>query len=286
MNYARESGFNMDLCTPEHPQANGQAEKFMSSIIKITHASLAEGKNPKEEMYKGKTPASLMMDRSIKTKLPSILALPTSITHLQAQQHDADTKAKQKKYADKHRRATDREYKIGDAVLLHQKKTTTKPPFNPDPYTVTQTKGTKITATRRGQEVTCNVDKWKIVKPRPHYLRTTTRGQTQTPEESDSDDDFYLPKVAPLTPTPPPQLQQGGPQDRQEPPQQLDRAPTPHRAPRERCEVAEGPWRMKEKSPSPRERKRRQQAAKKSKRGKEQRGIPYWLRNRGGGPHH
>ena len=36
---------------------------------------------------------------------------------------------------------------------------------------------------------------------------------------------------------------------------------------------------MKEKSPSPRERKRRQQAAK--KRDKEQRGIPYWLRNRG-----
>ena len=52
------------------------------------------------------------------------------------------------------------------------------------------------------------MDKWKIVKPRPHYLRTTTRGQTQTPEESDSDDDFDLPKVAPLTPTPPPKMQQ------------------------------------------------------------------------------
>ena len=172
----------------------------MSSIVKITHASIAEGKNPKEEIYKfllnyrntphsstGKTPASLMMDRPIKTKLPSIIAPPTSITHLQAQQHDADAKAKQKKYGDKHRRATDRKHKLGDIVLLHQKKTTTKPPFNPDPYTVTQTKGTKITATRRGQEVTRNVDKWKIVKPRPHYLRPTTCGQTQTPEESDSD---------------------------------------------------------------------------------------------------
>ena len=67
-----------------------------------------------------------MMDRPIKTKLPSIIAPPTSITHLQAQQHDADAKAKQKKYADKHRRATDREYKIGDTVLLHQNKTTTQ----------------------------------------------------------------------------------------------------------------------------------------------------------------
>ena len=80
--YARQSGFESVLCTPEHPQANGQAEKFMASIVKIAHASIAENKHPKEEILKfllnyrntphsstGVTPASLMMKRNIKTNL-------------------------------------------------------------------------------------------------------------------------------------------------------------------------------------------------------------------------
>ena len=49
--YAERCGFETSLCTPEHPQANGQAEKFMSSIVKITHASIAGGKDPKKEIY-------------------------------------------------------------------------------------------------------------------------------------------------------------------------------------------------------------------------------------------
>ena len=73
-------------------------------------------------------------------------------------------KAKQKEYANKHRRATGRQYKAGDTVLLHQNKTTAKRPYDQDPFTFTHTQGTKITATRRGKEVTRNVDKWKILK--------------------------------------------------------------------------------------------------------------------------
>ena len=99
-----------------HPQSNGQAEKFMSSIVKVTHASIAENKNPKEEIYKfllnykntphsstGKTPASLMMSRDIQTKLPFIIVAPTTAVHQLAQQKGTEAKAKQKKYTDKHR---------------------------------------------------------------------------------------------------------------------------------------------------------------------------------------
>ena len=50
--YARQAGFETDLCTPEHPQANGYAEKFMASVVEITHASIAEGRDPKEEILK------------------------------------------------------------------------------------------------------------------------------------------------------------------------------------------------------------------------------------------
>jgi hypothetical protein len=51
-----------------------------------------------------------MMNRGIKTKIPTIIAAPTTAAHKQAQQKDAVAKAKQKEYADKHRRATDRQY--------------------------------------------------------------------------------------------------------------------------------------------------------------------------------
>ena len=293
--YAKQSGFDTALCTPEHPQANGQAEKFMSSIVKITHASIAEGRDPKEEILKfllnyrntphsstGVTPASLMMNRDLKTKLPSIRRRLTTAHHQQARENDAAAKSKQKEYADRHRRAKEKEFKEGDKVLIHQKKTTTKPPYNPDPYTVTQIKGTQITAIRRGSHMTRNVDKWKILKNRALHLRTLGQRHTVVrTEESDSEDDFDLPARTAV-----PALPQQAPRD---PPQQhaeevgaAAQQPahtTPRQAPREMWQVAHGPWRDKKANPSPRERKRLQQAAR--KRDKEQKDIPYQLRSRG-----
>ena len=137
-----------------------------------------------------------MMNRDIKTKLPSIRKPLTTAHHIQAQQKDAAAKTKQKEYADRHRRAKEREYKVGDKVLIHQKKTTTKLPYDPDPFTVTQ-----ITATRRGQQMTRIVDKWKFLKDRPLHLRTLRQGHTVTrAEDSDSDDDFDPPARAPAAP--------------------------------------------------------------------------------------
>ena len=99
------------------------------------------------------------------------------------------------KYADKLRRTTNREYKIMDTVMLHQKKTTTKPPYELNPYTVTQMRGTQITATRKNKEVTRNVDKWKILKKRPSHLSNLTDSGSHVAEQSDSDDNFNLPRT-------------------------------------------------------------------------------------------
>ena len=81
--FAKEQGFKAIACSPEHPQSNGIAERFMSVLVKVIHASLAEGKDPKVEVQKrlinyrnmvhpstGVSPASLMMGRTIRTKLP------------------------------------------------------------------------------------------------------------------------------------------------------------------------------------------------------------------------
>ena len=50
----------------------------------------------------------------------------------------------------------------GDRVLIKQKKTSIKPPFDPKPYTITEVKGTQVTARREGQER--NKVKMKVVK--------------------------------------------------------------------------------------------------------------------------
>ena len=102
---------------------------MMSSIVKLTHASISEGKDPKEEITKfllmyrntphsstGQSPASLMMERKIKTKLPTIvIAPPTSARHQQAMERDTLSKAKHKTYADCHRRAKHRQQGVGEA---------------------------------------------------------------------------------------------------------------------------------------------------------------------------
>ena len=40
--YAREQGFESRLCTPEHPEANGIAERFMGVLVKTIHSAKAE----------------------------------------------------------------------------------------------------------------------------------------------------------------------------------------------------------------------------------------------------
>ena len=42
----QEGGFQLKLCTPEHPASNFNAESFMGVIVKVVHAAIAEGKDP------------------------------------------------------------------------------------------------------------------------------------------------------------------------------------------------------------------------------------------------
>jgi hypothetical protein len=203
--YAKETGFETGLCTPYHPQANGMAEKCMASIVKLTHAAIAERKDPKEEISKfllnyrntphsttGATPSKLMMNRVIRTKLPSLHQVPNTEEHQQVKQKDAEAKKKQNRYADKHRRAKDRKVQVGDKVLLKQDKTTTRPPFDPEPFEVTTVKGTKVEAEREGMKRTRNLGKWKVLKQRPAYLSTSLKMvQKQEEDMEDSDDESY-----------------------------------------------------------------------------------------------
>ena len=199
--YAKRSGFISDLCTPEHPQSNGLVEKFNASLVKVTHAALAEKRDPKEAVQKflmmyrstphsttGKTPSQLLMNRKLRLKVPSFIPGPDSADHREAKMMNREAKLKQKSYADKHRRARERKVEVGDSVLIRQKKTTTKPPWNPDPFKVIEVKGTQIMGKRGEERKTRNVEKFKVLKERPEELRIKKREK----EEEDSGDEFDL----------------------------------------------------------------------------------------------
>jgi hypothetical protein len=280
--YARKVGFSSKPCTPEHPQGNGLAEKMMASIVKLTHASLAEGKDPKTEItqwllnYRNtphpstrKTPSELMMNRRVRTKVPMYIPPSTSSSHQDGQQNDTAARQKQKLYADKHRRARQQEVKVGDKVLLWQKKTTTKQPYDPDPYQVTQVVGTQVTGERRGKQRISNIEKWKVITPRPDYLIPKRRRRTQDiwtviqDYSSDSEVDFEIVQQPRQEPREEQQQQEQLEDNNEEEAERLERRERPARERRPPERYGEQSQQQKAAGNSPRERKRRQAAAAK-----------------------
>ena len=65
-----------------------------------------------------------------------------------------------KEYHDKKRDAKTTVIKVGDQVLVKQKKTTVKPFYDSKPYRVISVKGTMVTAARNNKSVTRNVSKF------------------------------------------------------------------------------------------------------------------------------
>ena len=101
-NYAKERGFALKPCTPEHPKSNGLAERFMGVLVKAVHTAIAAGRDVQTEVNRrllhyrntphpstGRTPAELIMGRRMRTKIPTIQANKASQGHLEARARDA-----------------------------------------------------------------------------------------------------------------------------------------------------------------------------------------------------
>ena len=155
--YAKEMGFEFTPVSPEDPQCNGFAENFVKQLCKLLHTSIAEGKDAKSELYKfllqyraaphcttGKAPAEMLFNRRVKTKLPQVVSPAETQEQKATRQRHDEKKKKQKQYFDKKHKARPKVIETGDQVLLHQKKSTTKPHFDPDPYTVSGTDGNRV----------------------------------------------------------------------------------------------------------------------------------------------
>ena len=184
--YAREMGIKLKPVTPKDPQANGFVENFVKTICKLLHTCAAEDKNPQKELNRfllqyraaphlttDRSPAEMLFNRRIRTKLPQFPSKEESKDKQEVRRtHDAK-KLKQKAYFDKGRRAYRKKVSVGDKVLIQQQSSTTDPPFNPNPLTVTKVTGNQVTATDGNVTRKRDKNQVKVLRSRPEHLQAS-----------------------------------------------------------------------------------------------------------------
>ena len=108
---------------------------------------------------------------------------------MQARARDKEAKEQMKMYKDRGRFVKPHTIKIGDKVLLKQKPTKKKPPYDPEPFQVVDVQGTQITAKRNERILIRDSQKFKRVKE-PQTTKFTDLPPTFTQQEVDSDPDI------------------------------------------------------------------------------------------------
>ena len=189
------------LSTPESAQANGFAEIFVKTLVKLIHTAVANKKDPKRAVQSylmayratphtvtGKSPAELLFNRSIQTKLPRALREYQGKEDKALRERYEKEKEKQKMYYDKRNKTKKKKLEVGDEIMLQQQKTTLRSPFDPDTYKVKEIKGSSVVAERRGRELFRAKNLIKVVKQRPEYLKEAHKEKTKKIIEDDDID--------------------------------------------------------------------------------------------------
>ncbi len=156
--FATHMGFCPRKCTPAWPQANGEVERFMTNLPKVTRTAMVEGgprgKNVNQFLrnYRatphattGVTPQEMLSQRTMRIKLPE---KPQSrrLNDKAVRKKDAEKIQEIKEYADS-RRSVARKLTKGDMVLVKQQRVNKLMSlYDPRPLIVTSIEGSKITA--------------------------------------------------------------------------------------------------------------------------------------------
>ena len=141
--YATTQGFRRRKITPLHPEANGEAERFVKTLHKFITTTTVEGNSwrmslpdflPTPHTVTGRSPYSqLFGGREMRGKIPQFNF--NSQEDPEMRQKDAEAKGKMKTYADKRANAKSPLIQKGDMVLLRQeKKNKLSTPFEGIPY--------------------------------------------------------------------------------------------------------------------------------------------------------
>ena len=205
-------GFELTPVTPVDPQSNGFAENFVKQLCKLVHTAVADGKDPKRELngfllqYRATphsttemSPAEMLFGRKIKTRLPQHYHHKETPTEQATREVHDSKKRKQKQYFDKRYCAKRKDLSPGDKVLLKQKKTTVKPPFNPNPHTVVAVEGNRVTIHDGEKNKVRDKNKLKYVPSRPRYLEHNQSKSIHRPSAREEADVYFQPET-PLQP--------------------------------------------------------------------------------------
>jgi len=130
-----------------------------------------------------------MTGRKMRISLPEITTQTNSQMNLS--EIDQAGKRKQKQYADQKRQTEPHNFQQGNTVLVRQpKKNKLSSPFDPKPYSVTNTNGSMITAQRGNKKITRNSSHFKHISanvPSPLNVEEEGEESDQDHEESDQD---------------------------------------------------------------------------------------------------
>ena len=178
-------GFESQSCTPEHPKARRIAERFMSVLIEIIHATIVDKKDAQVELgrrfmnYKntphpctGKVPSELIMGRLLRTKKVTPIKPAKGILHQEAMLQDREIVGNKGSNLD-----------TISKFLIKQQKTTTKPPFDSKHYTV-MVKVTQVKAIRGTKTRVRNIPRCKLLHIQPTHLIRQKQSLTSKKEDS------------------------------------------------------------------------------------------------------
>ena len=181
--FAQSFGFEHHKIMPEHPEANGEVERFMRTLNRMIRSSVAACLNWRTRLptflriYRSTphsstkiSPFEALTNRKMNCGLPCI-TLPSSTPHpsphlhSQIARNDHISETKMCEYTDAKRHTKPCYMKPGDTVLVKQKRQNKlTPPFSPDPYEITARKGSMVTAQRGDHTITRNSSHFKVMK--------------------------------------------------------------------------------------------------------------------------
>ena len=183
-----------EFSTPYWPQGNAEAERFMQPLGKALKTAQIQGRPWQQELHRfllqyrtaphsttGVPPAELLFNRTVKGKLPILNKRNVVNRHKQARENEALKQQYNKQYADNRRNAKQSDIKIGDSVLVRQKRSNKlSTNFSSVPYTVITKHNSKVTVRdSNGRTITRNVTHFKRIPNQPN-------AEPDTDEENDN----------------------------------------------------------------------------------------------------
>ncbi len=189
--FLTEHGVEHKRVIPLWPRANGEVERQNRTLLKALRVAQTEGKDWKKELFKfliayrstphsttGVSPAKLMFNREIRTKLPVFEDYEEEDETQMSEARDTDAQRKQRYSDNANKRAQDSHIEEGDKVLLKRDKENKLSSFyDPDPFKVLARKGDMLIVERGNILYKRNVDHVK------HFMQSEIPAENQVERE-------------------------------------------------------------------------------------------------------